>query len=86
MAFVEAATLVLRHTLGATKQEALVADARLHAAFVALCCSIWVFTGSWAGIPTELIMAVLWALGWSCSISDKITTCYQHRMRVNLEK
>lgn len=86
MAFVDTPTLVLRHTLGATKQKALIADAGLHAAFVALCCGIWVFTVSGAGIPTELIMAVLWALGWSCSISDKITTCYQHRMRVNLEK
>lgn len=59
MAFVKAATLSLRDTLGATKQEALVTDTRLHTAFVALCSGIRVFTGGRAGIPTELVMAVL---------------------------
>lgn len=61
VAFVKAATLGLRDTLGAAKQEALVADTGLHTAFVALCGSIWVFTGGRAGVPAELIMAVLWA-------------------------
>lgn len=59
--FVQAATLGLMDTLGAAKQEALVTDTGLYAAFFALCGSIWVFTGGRTGIPTELIMAVLWA-------------------------
>ncbi len=61
VAFVQAATLGLRDTLSAAKQEAFVTDAGLHTAFVALCGRLWVFTGGRAGIPTELVMAVLWA-------------------------
>lgn len=65
VAFVQAATLSFRDTLSAAKQEALVTDAGLHTAFFALRGSLWVFTGGRAGIPAELIMAVLWARGWS---------------------
>lgn len=65
VAFVQAATLGLRDTLSAAKQEALVTDAGLYTASFALCGSLWVFTGGRAGIPAELIMAVLWARGQS---------------------
>ena len=61
--FVQAATLVLMDTLGAAKQEALVTGTGLHTAFVALCGSIWVFTGGRARNPAGFIMAVLWTCG-----------------------
>lgn len=61
VAFVQTTTLSLRDTLGATKQEAIITDTCLHTAFFALFSGIWVVTGGRTGIPTEFIMAVLWA-------------------------